>query len=170
MLTRVGPDTFSAPADSSSTIVAQSDDGAPSATFSYGTALPTQTIQGLPGCTFDVDSGLKMFRCVVVFGQGPAPRYDLFEVDANGLLVDLNLPLTPTTTGTMRQVRIRGVEVPAVAATPRTRRAKSAKRARPKKAKRATKATSATKAKRTKKAGRKTAKGRRHRRRGGAGR
>ena len=59
-----------------------------------------------------------MFRCVVVFGQGAAPRYDLFEVDPNGLLVDLQVPLTPTTTGTMRQLRIRGVAVLAMAAPP----------------------------------------------------
>ena len=54
MLTRVGPDTFSADTNSTVTIVVQSDDGAPSATFNYGTALPAQTVQGLPGCTFGV--------------------------------------------------------------------------------------------------------------------
>jgi hypothetical protein len=181
MLTRVGPDTFSAPTNSTSTIVARSDDGAPSATFSYGTALPPQTIQGLPGCTFTVTPGLKMFRCVVIFGQGAAPRYDLFEVDANGLLVDLVMPLTPATTGTMRQARIRGVALPAIAMAPSARTAKGTKKAKKakgakkaKKTQRPKKGTTAKKPKRAKRAkrpkkvsGRKTRSGT-PRRRGGA--
>jgi hypothetical protein len=171
MLTRVGPDSFTADTDSTTTIVAKSDDGAPSATFRYGKKLPPLEIQGLPACRFDVVSGAKMFGCTVVFGQGAAPRYDLFEVDANGLLVDLDMPLTPTTTGTMRQAGILGVGVPELAAAPRKAKAKAKAKARAKakkKPKGPKKAKGAKKVTRPKKAGGKKAKGRKPRRRGGA--
>jgi hypothetical protein len=166
MLTRVGPDSFTADTDSTTTIVAQSDDGAPSATFRYGKALPPLEIQGLPGCRFDVVSGAKMFGCTVVFGQGAAPRYDLFEVDANGLLVDLDLPLTPNTTGTMRQASITGVGVPEVAPAAGARKAKAkAKPKARKKVKGSKKAKGTKKATRMKKTGGKKTKGRKPQRR-----
>jgi hypothetical protein len=172
MLTRVGPDSFTADTDSATTVVAKSDDGAPSATFRYGKKLPPLEIQGLPACKFDVVAGAKMFGCTVVFGQGAAPRYDLYEVDANGLLVDLDMPLTPNTTGTMRQASITGVGVPELAPAAGARRAKAkAKPKARKKAKRSKKARGSKKAKgtkkatRTKKAGGKQTKGRKPQRR-----
>lgn len=135
MLTRENADTFNADTASTVTLVVDSDDGAPSATFRYaGQPLPKKTIGGDPGCAFDVVSGTKMFSTAVVFGQGNAPRYDLFEVDGNGLRQPLNVSLTPTTTGPTIQLRIKGLAVPALAAAPRARaEPKATKKAKGKK-------------------------------------
>jgi hypothetical protein len=135
MLQRLDADTYQTNVGDTVTIVAQSDDGAPSATFRYVQKLQTKQIQGNPGCTFDIVEGRKMFSCAVVFGQGPAPRYDLFEVDANGALVDLEFPITPDM-GPSAQFRIEGVGVAVLAAAPRSggTRKPAKKKAAPKKA------------------------------------
>src|SRR5262245_20409606 len=162
MLHRLDADTYQCNAGDTVTIVAQSDDGAPSATFRYLKKLTTQQIQGNPGRTFDVVEGVKMFACAVVFGQGAAPRYDLFEVDAAGVLVDLDFPITPDM-GPTAQFRIDGLPVAVLAAAS----PKSAGPRRATKKKRARRKAGATKAgsKKKPKGARKTVKSRRRVRR-----
>lgn len=141
MLQRLDADTYQSTVGDTITIVTQSDDGAPSATFRYLENLRTEQIAcrlggrqlELPGCTFSVEKGRKMFSCGVVFSGGAAPRYDLFEVDESGTAIDLEFPITPDM-GPSAQFRINGTTLAALATTPRTRgaraRAKAAKEAK----------------------------------------
>jgi hypothetical protein len=128
MLTRTGPDSFSADSGSTVTIVVRSDDGAPSAVFRYLKKLTTQTIGGNPGCTFTVVDGPKFFSSAVLFGTGPAPRYDFFEVDGGGNLQSLSISATPGTTGPSLQFSIDGQPVMALAAARPAKKAKGAKK------------------------------------------
>src|SRR5436190_18218443 len=108
MLTRQTADTFSVDTSGTVTIVVDSDDGAPSAAFRYaGQPLAKKALDGDPACEFKPVMGTKIFSTVVVFGQGGAPRYDLFEVDGNGLRQPLNVALTPGTTGPTINLRIK---------------------------------------------------------------
>lgn len=94
MLTRIGADRFAAPTGQQIQVVSRSrnNNGTNDARFEYnGAVLPRQTIQGLPGCTFTVVTATQTFEAVVAFDPAaPATaRYDLFEVDPGGGLLDL---------------------------------------------------------------------------------
>ena len=103
MLTRVGADRFSAPSGQQIQIVSRSrnNNGTNDARFEYnGVLLPRETIQGLPGCTFSVVPSTQTFEAIVAFDPGapPTARYDLFEVDLGGGLIDLQedaFPIDP---------------------------------------------------------------------------
>ena len=94
MLTRIGADRSSAPTGQRTQIVSRSrnNNGVNDARFEYdGVVLPRETVQGLPACTFTIVPATKTFEAVVDFDPG-APstaRYDLFEVDPSGGLIDL---------------------------------------------------------------------------------
>jgi hypothetical protein len=115
MLQRIGPDTFQARTGETIQViaVAANNGGVEAARFRFGPApLPATQIQGHPGCSFVVRTPTTMLGCVVVFAPGSAnARYDLFEVDVNGTLIDLQEPTDPGT-GPLVQFRIRGAAVP----------------------------------------------------------
>ncbi len=95
MLKRISSSLFQAPTGTPVQIVARSRDnnGVNAATFRYAqTDLKRQTIQGLPGCSFNVLLNQRSFSALVVFDPGvkPSARYDLFEVDTDGTLSDMN--------------------------------------------------------------------------------
>lgn len=94
MLVRIGADRFAAPVGQQTQIVSRSrnNNGVNDARYEYnGTVLQRQTIQGLPGCTFTVVAATQTFEAVVAFDPATAAtaRYDLFEVDPGGGLLDL---------------------------------------------------------------------------------
>jgi hypothetical protein len=62
-----------------------------------------------------------MFGSVVVFAPGaPSARYDLFQLDDNGNLADLQVSATPAF-GPLVQFRIQGAPVAVLASAPRRR-------------------------------------------------
>jgi hypothetical protein len=93
MLRRVNAALFEAPAGARIQVVAESrnNDGVNDARFEYaGNILPREIIQGLPGCTFDVDAATAQLQAVVAFAD-TAPwtaRYDLAEIE-NGVKLNL---------------------------------------------------------------------------------
>ncbi|MBA2305643.1 MAG: hypothetical protein H0W08_23835 [Acidobacteria bacterium] len=121
MLKRVDADTFAADADEEIRILAKAsgNDGHKDARFRYVTMLTRESINGHPGATFDVVQGVRMLSCIVEFAVGAdGARYDLFQM-VDGSESDLDVSLTPVSTGTTVQFRVRGVPVPALAGAPR---------------------------------------------------
>src|SRR5262245_12688472 len=93
MLRRVNATLFQAPAGARIELVAESrnNNGVNDARFEYADRiLPRATIQGLPGCSFDVDGETAQLQAVVAFATtspGTA-RYDLSEIE-NGVKSNL---------------------------------------------------------------------------------
>jgi hypothetical protein len=97
-------------------VQAQNNNGVERATFDYDSGvLPPGPIQGHPGCTFEVLSGIHQFRTHVVFDPG-APstaRYDLFQVDSAGTLVPVGKSVTNAASTSLIGFGIEGVAVAA---------------------------------------------------------
>lgn len=127
MLQRVAPSLFRASTGETVTLaaVAQDNNGVESAGFRYGTTnLPPRLVQGHPGCEFDVASAVTTLGTVVVFAPGaPNARYDLFEEDDQGNLVDLLVP-AHAAFGSIVQFQIDGLPAPVLAAAPGKKAAK----------------------------------------------
>lgn len=127
MLQRVAPSLFRASTGETVTIaaVAQDNNGVESAGFRYGTTnLPPRLVQGHPGCEFDVASAVTTLGTVVAFAPGaPNARYDLFEEDDQGNLVDLQVP-AHAAFGSIVQFQIDGLPAPVLAAAPGKKAAK----------------------------------------------
>lgn len=127
MLQRVAPSLFRASTGETVTIaaVAQDNNGVESAGFRYGTTnLPPRLVQGHPGCEFDVASAVTTLGTVVAFAPGaPNARYDLFEEDDHGNLVDLQVP-AHAAFGSIVQFQIDGLPAPVLAAAPGKKAAK----------------------------------------------
>lgn len=98
--------------------VSQNNNGVEQAFYEYDGQTPdAATFQGHPGCKFVLKTGRKMFETLVVFAPGfPNARYDLFEVDAGGL-VDLQKGRTASDPNGRIGMRITGL-VPALAGAP----------------------------------------------------
>jgi len=114
MLRHVFGDRFEADVDDRIQIVAksQSNDGVTDARFEYDRdTLPREVISGLPGCTFTVRDGRKQFQAVVMFaaGAGSSARYDLFEVDESGGLLDLGRSVTKDDGAALVGLAVEGV-------------------------------------------------------------
>jgi hypothetical protein len=65
------------------------------ARFEYAfSQLPTETILGLPGCSFMIDGTPQILQAEVVFDSGTpgSARYDMFEVE-NGVKNNLEVPV-----------------------------------------------------------------------------
>lgn len=127
MLQRVAPSLFRASTGETVTLaaVAQDNNGVESAGFRYGTTnLPPRLVQRHPGCEFDVASAVTTLGTVVVFAPGaPNARYDLFEEDDQGNLVDLQVP-AHAAFGSIVQFQIDGLPAPVLAAAPGKKAAK----------------------------------------------
>lgn len=160
MLQRVAPSLFRASTGETVTIaaVAQDNNGVESAGFRYGTTnLPPRLVQGHPGCEFDVASAVTTLGTVVAFAPGaPNARYDLFEEDDHGNLVDLQVP-AHAAFGSIVQFQIDGLPAPVLAAAPGKKAAKkkaAKKKAAKKKAGKKKTAKKAAKSKSARKKGR----------------
>jgi hypothetical protein len=143
MLQRIAPSQFRAQTGDTIRIaaVARNNGGVEAATFRFGVSiLPPTLVQGHPGCQFVVRAGSEMLGTLVVFGPAaPGARYDLFEEDPPGNLVDLQVTALPAS-GPLTQFQIDGVLVPAgvtAAAPARGVRASTTRRARKPAAKKA---------------------------------
>ena len=136
MLQRVAPSLFHATTGETVTIaaIAQNNNGVNAAAFRYGPPpnLPQRQTHGHPGCEFVVVAGLRTFGVsAFLVPDAPNARYDLFEEDDVGNLVDLQVSVSPAS-GPVVQFQIDGRPVAvAAAAPPRARKkAKAPKKAR----------------------------------------
>jgi dienelactone hydrolase len=159
MLKRVSGVLFEAPAGAEVQIVARSQDnnGVQDARFEYAdTVLERESIQELPGCRFTVQPGRERLQAIVVFHPEASrtARYDLFEVEPDGGLTDLEEMVEKLDSAPLIGFVIRGMEVPAVAGPfAMTRAAGPRPAARPRRrrsAKRTVKRSSATKSQKAK--------------------
>jgi hypothetical protein len=164
MLRRINAALFEAPAGAEVVVVArsQANNGVQDARFEYAsTVLDRETIQGMPGCRFTVDDARRRLQAIVAFDPGASgnARYDLFEVEPDGGLTDLEEFVKKSDAGPLIDFVIKGVELPAVPGPvgaagpvgmvrPGGLRAASAPARRRKAAKRATKRTKKTAARR----------------------
>ena len=126
MLTRVAPSLFQASTGDTVkiTAVAQNNNGPEAAAFRYGPAnLPNVPVQQHPGCQFVVAHGVNTFGGQLLFDPAsPNASYDLFEVDAAGNLIPLQVS-AKATFGPIIQFQIDGLPVASLAAATRGARA-----------------------------------------------
>jgi hypothetical protein len=119
MLIRVAPRFFQADTGDTVTIaaVAQNNNGSEGATFQYGGApLADLTVGAHPACEFVVQHNVKTLSVMLLFDPtSPNASYDLFEVDAAGNLVALQVN-APAFAGMFTQFQIDGRPVAAFAA------------------------------------------------------
>jgi hypothetical protein len=120
MLRRVNAALFRAPAGAEVRVVArsQANNGVQDARFEYAnTVLDRETIQGMPGCRFTVDGARRQLQAIVAFDPGASgnARYDLFEVEPDGGLTDLEEFVKKSDSSPLIDFVIEGVGVPAVA-------------------------------------------------------
>jgi len=95
MLRRVNAGLFEAPAGAHIQLLveAQGNNGVEEASFQYGTeVLDPLTVDGAPGCEFDVSGDRDVLEIGVVFDPAApgSARYDVFEFE-NGVRSSLNL-------------------------------------------------------------------------------
>jgi len=100
-------------------VVQQGNGGVETAKFEYNNVvLPTESIQGHPGCTITLVGGIHQFQCIVVFNTSSASaRYDLFQVNDAGNASPLDKSVTSDSGGFLIGFGIDGVPVPAAAGT-----------------------------------------------------
>jgi hypothetical protein len=100
-------------------VAQQGNGGVETAKFEYNNVvLPTQTIQGHPGCEFTLVGGIHQFECIVVFNPASSSaRYDLFQVNGAGGATSLNKSATSDSGGPIIGFGIDGVPVAAPAGT-----------------------------------------------------
>ena len=126
MLIRIAPRFFQASTGDTVTIaaVAQDNNGFEGATFQYaGVILNGTQVQNHPACQFLVVHGVDTFAAMLLFDQAsPNASYDLFEVDAAGNLVPLQVN-APASAGRFTQFQIDGQPVASLAAAVRAERA-----------------------------------------------
>jgi hypothetical protein len=119
MLIRVAPRFFQANTGDTVTIaaVAQNNNGHEAATFLYaGASLGDIQVQNHPACQFVVVHGINTFATMLFFdGSAPNASYDLFEVDAAGNLISLQVN-APAAAGRFTQFQLDGRPVQSMAA------------------------------------------------------
>jgi hypothetical protein len=98
-------------------VVQQGNGGVETAKFEYNdVVLPTESIQGHPGCTITLVGGIHQFECIVVFNPSSASaRYDLFQVNSAGGASPLNKSVTSDSGGSLIGFGVDGVTVAASA-------------------------------------------------------
>jgi hypothetical protein len=120
MLKRVSGAVFEAPAGAEVRIVARAraNNGVQDARFEYGSAvLDRETIAGLPGARFTVEAARRRFQALVIFDPAAASgaRYDLFEVDDDGVLAELEESVSKSDSAPLVGFVVKGVAPSAIA-------------------------------------------------------
>lgn len=151
MLRRIGPRHYEAPVGETVTLaaLAQDNNGVESGAFQFGTqALPPLQVQGHEGCSLDVVAGAEILTLTLLFDPAAAnARYDLFEEDDAGNLVDIKMAMKAAS-GPTFMVQIDGVQVAVPAGAKKAKAAK--KKAAKKKAAKKKAAKKKAKAKKAK--------------------